>query len=641
MEFSACKTVLIANRGEIACRIIRTCRRLGIRTIALSSSVDLGNPAPRLADEVLHLPGASAVSTYLNADFFLPLAKKMGATAVHPGYGFLSENADFAKRCAELGLNFIGPSPESIITLGNKVSAKAIAKDAKVPMAAHCELTTKDPLKTAKKFCGDIGYPIVVKAAGGGGGRGMRLVLKESELEEALASAAREAESFFKDATIFLEQYVTPARHIEVQLLGDKHGNVFAIGDRDCTFQRRYQKVIEEAPAPNIGAGTRNKLHKHAIALGKRAGYYGAGTVEFLLREDEIFFLEVNSRLQVEHPVTEMAFGLDLVEQQIRIACGEKLPDSLSKLEVKQHAIELRLTSEVPENNFAPSTGAIIAMELPSGPDVRIDSGFEVGSYVSHYYDSLIAKLIFMGESREAARRQALIGLNNTFVAGVRTNAAFLERLLSAESFKDVTHHITQAESLAETAEIAGQRLAAAAIFCLTAKNYSFSKTAEIGGCLNHSVVVNGNTLTVGLSSSGKGFVASSSAKNEPAISVTDTGNPGVFLVNGQEVRVTFSKTVPCWVKIGNTYFECNWPQAAAGGSPDGASKELRAPLPGRIVKVHVVEGQTVAAGAPLVVIESMKMEHVLKSSTAGAVKNLRLKAGAAVQKDDIILVIE
>jgi acetyl/propionyl-CoA carboxylase alpha subunit len=567
----------------------------------------------------------------------------MGVTAVHPGYGFLSENADFAKRCADFGITFIGPSPESTIKLGNKVSAKTIALAAKVPMAAHCELPAKDRLKAAKKFCTDTGYPIVVKAAGGGGGRGMRLVKKEQELEEALSSAAREAEAFFKDPNIFLEQYVTPARHIEVQILGDKHGNVYAIGDRDCTFQRRYQKVIEEAPAPNISSATRTKLHKHAIALGQRAGYYGAGTVEFLLRGEEIFFLEVNSRLQVEHPVTEMAFGLDLVEQQIRIACSEKLSGALAKLAPLRHSIELRLTSEVPENDFAPSTGSIVALNLPTGSGVRVDSGFEVGSYVSHYYDSLIAKLIFTGADREEALSLAQTGIAETFVAGVRTNAGFLTSLLGSIEFKDVSHHITLAESFAKRAEPANFPQIAAAVFCIVGKAGAKEHPAQLRlGRSEQRVLVNGKQTVIVLDQLASGFLISSTHENElPALSINFTDSNGRLSVNGSDLAVTYSETLPFWVKIEGYYFECAWPIAASAGADGLHSKELRAPLPGRIVKVNVTEGQMVAAGEALIVIESMKMEHVLKASAPGAIKNLRLKTGSAVQRDDIILVIE
>ncbi len=637
MVFSACKKVLIANRGEIACRIIRTLRRLGLQSVVLASTPDLGTPATRLADEVIHLPGARTDATYLNAELFLPIAKKLGVTAIHPGYGFLSENADFAELCAQSGIKFIGPSPDAIRQLGNKVSAKLIAEKVKVPVSAHCELSAKNPLKEAEKFCEKNGLPVVIKAAGGGGGRGMRLVTKVSELETSLAAASREAAAFFKDSKIFLEQYIFPARHIEVQLLGDEHGNIFAIGDRDCTFQRRYQKVIEEAPAPELSSKLRTKLHRFAVALGKAANYFGAGTVEFLVQGDQVFFLEVNSRLQVEHPVTEAAYGIDLVEQQIRVASGEVLDSTLSSLNPNCHAIELRLTSEQPENNFAPSTGTIKAFEFPESASLRVDSGFEVGSHVTHYYDSLIAKLIISEPTRELAIDVAKRLLSDTFVAGVRTNSKFLARLLAEPSFSSATHHVTLAESLVAPAESELGKLFAAAIFVASQKqdqlfSASMPKTLPI-----QQIILDDQPLSVSICTNGASLLI---CADDRTIELTLNRQQQLIHYSNNTYRYGLSPGEPSWIKILDSYYRCEWMSMAT--SSDGhVVKELRAPLPGRITNLQIAEGQNVEQGQPLVVIESMKMEHVLKATSHGIVRKLALEVGKAVQKNDLILVID
>lgn len=432
------KKVLIANRGEIACRLISACRTVGIKTVAVYSEADVGARHTRLADEAVLLGPGPAAESYLNVDKLLDAAKKTGADAVHPGYGFLSERSHFARAVVNAGLNWIGPDADVIDLLGNKIAAKVAAEKANVPTLPWALLKdgwTGADLKAAAK---KVGLPLLLKAAAGGGGRGMRLVEKDDEIEEKAQSAVREAAGAFGSGEIFLEKYCPVSRHVEVQVIGDKHGAVYSLGERECSVQRRHQKVIEEAPAPNLNAKTRQALWASAVDLAKSVGYVNAGTCEFLVdAEQNYYFLEMNTRLQVEHPVTELVWGVDLPILQLKVAQGEKLPTEISKVQPRGHAIEVRLYAEDPSKGFMPSPGKLEQFSMPSLPYLRVDAGYEAGSEVPLFYDAMLAKVISWGMTREQARQTLVQGLSGTKVAGVAWNGHYLVDILNHARFKD------------------------------------------------------------------------------------------------------------------------------------------------------------------------------------------------------------
>jgi 3-methylcrotonyl-CoA carboxylase alpha subunit len=427
--------VLIANRGEIACRIIRTARRMGIATVAVYSDADRTALHVAQADTATHIGPSPALDSYLRIDKVLAAARETDADAIHPGYGFLAENADFADACAKAGIKFIGPSGDAMRKLGGKAAAKIIARAAGVPVVPGYDGDVQDA-RTLQKEAGRIGYPVMIKAVAGGGGRGMRLVEKADDFAAALESAQREAQSSFGDARVLVEKLVVRPRHIEVQVFGDSHGNVVHLFERDCSLQRRNQKVIEEAPAPGMSEVLRKSMTDAAVRLGKAVGYEGAGTVEFLVEGGELkadapwHFIEMNTRLQVEHPVTEEITGLDLVEWQFRVAAGEKLPKSQGEIAMRGHAIEARLCAEDPSKGFMPSIGRIVAFDDSALDGIRLESGVRAGDEISPFYDSMIAKLIGAGADRAAALRGVVGGLSSLAVAGPRTNARFLRNLL-------------------------------------------------------------------------------------------------------------------------------------------------------------------------------------------------------------------
>jgi acetyl/propionyl-CoA carboxylase alpha subunit len=423
------KTLLIANRGEIALRIIRTARVLGIKTVAVYSEADARAAHVLAADDARLIGPPEPALSYLNAAVILDAARDAGADAIHPGYGFLSERAEFAQAVTDAGLIFIGPPAEVMAALGDKVAARRLAVKADVPVVPGIE--TADAA-SARRFAEQSGYPILVKAAAGGGGRGMRVVDDESSLEAALEAAAREAQAAFGDGRIFIEKYLAHPRHIEIQLLADHHGTVVALGERECSIQRRHQKIIEESPAPDLSPALRDRMADAALRLARSAGYRNAGTAEFLVDGDNFYFLEVNARLQVEHPVTELRFGCDLVAEQLRIAGGERLTPPL---EPRGCAIECRINAEDAEHDFRPATGRVAALALPSGPGVRVDTHLTAGAEVPPYYDSLIAKLITFGADREMARKRMAAALDDFSVLGVAHTGAFLQAVIASEPF--------------------------------------------------------------------------------------------------------------------------------------------------------------------------------------------------------------
>ena len=437
------KKILIANRGEIAIRIMRACKELGIKTVAVYSDADKNAQHVQYADEAIHIGNSAPKESYLNADVLIRAALDSNADAIHPGYGFLSENASFAEKVASANLTFIGPSADSIRAMGDKAESKIRMKQARVPtVPGHEGLESEDDFKQAAK---EIGYPVLVKAAAGGGGKGMRVVAAESELSEGIESARREALNAFGDERLLIEKYVPNAHHVEFQVFGDQHGNLIHLFERECSVQRRHQKIIEETPSPLLTPELREEMGQAAVAAAKAVGYYNAGTVEFIIDPDtltlrrgsgqEFYFLEMNTRLQVEHPVTELVTGIDLVHWQIRVAAGEPFPFTQSHFTQRGHALECRIYAEDPTNGFLPSTGKLLQYIEPHGPGIRVDSGFTAGDEVAHFYDPLLAKLIVYAENRDAAIQRMQAALREFVVHGVITNIDFLQAVLSHPDF--------------------------------------------------------------------------------------------------------------------------------------------------------------------------------------------------------------
>ena len=444
--------VLIANRGEIALRISKTLQAMGKTVVALCSDIDITAPHVITADEVIHLPGNTSAETYLQTEKILSEAKARGVDAIHPGYGFLSENADFARACAEADIVFIGPSPEAIDAMGDKIQAKTLMQAAGVPVVPGWSGDSNTPVDVLSKEADKIGYPILVKAAAGGGGKGMRLVHQASDLPGALEAAAREAQKAFGDARVFLEKYIVRPRHVEFQIFGDTHGNAVHLFERECSIQRRHQKIIEESPSPCLTPELRTKMGDAAVKAAKAIGYTNAGTVEFIVGQDGgFYFLEVNTRLQVEHPVTEMVTHMDLVRLQLWIAEGRPLPFTQSDLQQDGHAMECRLYAEDPQNQFLPSTGKITVYRAPEGPNIRMDSGVREGTEVSIFYDPMLAKLITWGKTRSECLSTMQWALQNTVILGINHNANFLQQILHHPQFiiGNIHTHFLDEETLA------------------------------------------------------------------------------------------------------------------------------------------------------------------------------------------------
>ncbi|MEZ5176526.1 MAG: biotin carboxylase N-terminal domain-containing protein [Acidimicrobiia bacterium] len=581
----AVESILIANRGEIAVRVIRAARDLGLRTIAIYSELDRDAVHTEMADEAWNVGTAPASDSYLNIERILEIARKSKASAVHPGYGFLAENATFAQAVIDAGLTWIGPPPSAIAMMGDKIESRVAAERAGVPGVPG----TLEPLTTADQvgaFAAEHGFPVAIKAAAGGGGRGLKVVRSAEGLAEAFESAGREAASWFGNPAVYVERYLEAARHIEAQVLFDHHGNGFFFGERDCSLQRRHQKLVEEAPAPGFTTELRTRLGELALALGHAAGYQSAGTVEFLFADGEFYFLEMNTRIQVEHTVTEEVFGVDLVADQIRIAMGETLTPPRS-LDPVGHAIEFRINAEDPSRGFLPTPGTLVRYHEPAGPGIRIDSGVVQGSTISQYYDNMIAKLIVKGASRDEAIRRARRALTEFEVGGVDTTIGAHLRVLDNEAFLngDVSTRLIEdsidfsdlerptAPSLPEEEELAER-----------------SMTVEVGG----------RRFTV------KYWAA-------------------VLTAPGSGTRVAPRRKAPKLAK-----------QADTGGG-EGA---VVAPMQGTIVKIHHKAGEHVEAGEAVCVLEAMKMENEIKAPTGGEIVDLKAQVGDTVSAGAVLMVI-
>jgi 3-methylcrotonyl-CoA carboxylase alpha subunit len=649
------RSVLIANRGEIACRIARTAKRLGLRTIAVYSVADARALHVHLCDEAHLLVPAEPRESYLSIERLIDVAQKAGAECVHPGYGFLSENADFVEACNRAGIAFVGPPAEAIRAMGLKDRAKTLMEKAGIPVVPGYHGERQDA-KFLKEKAYEIGYPVLIKPAAGGGGRGLRRVNKHAEFEAALEGAIREGEAAFGISRVLIEKYVAAPRHIEIQLFADGHGNIIHLGERDCSLQRRHQKVIEEAPAPGMTPQLRAQMGAAAVEAARAVGYIGAGTVEFIadgtkgLRPDAFWFIEMNTRLQVEHPVTEAVTALDLVEWQFRVAAGEKLPLKQLQVRIDGHAIEARVYAEDPENGFLPSTGRIVAMELPG--DIRVDRGVEAGGEVTPYYDAMIAKLIVHAPTREAALDRLAGALDHTLVAGPRSNVAFLAGLCRASEFRQgkVDTGFIDRNLAALGAVPQGLDRGAAALgvaHLLTGNvvgdvpNEETLSTAEPAEANSPWAVYDGfqlggtRSLAVPVEIDGESAVATVTygsdgvrvaiEKTAPATDakVFEAGNEAYVLRHGRQTRVRIKDFAVA--------------QAEAGAG-DGV---IKAPMHGRVLEVLVSVGDRVAGGQRLAVIEAMKMEHTLRAPFGGVVTQVPVGTGAQVVEGTKIVVIE
>ncbi len=648
--------ILIANRGEIACRVARTARRLGIRTVAVYSDADASAAHVAACDEAYRLGPPPPRESYLDGRHILEIAKACGAQAVHPGYGFLSENEAFAKACADAGVVFIGPPPAAIAAMGSKSAAKAIMGAAGVPLVPGYHGDDQDPALLAKEAA-RIGFPVLIKATAGGGGKGMKIVRAPEEFAGALASARREALAGFGDDRVLVERYLTSPRHIEIQVFGDMHGHVVSLFERDCSVQRRHQKVLEEAPAPGMTPERRRAMGEAAVAAAKAIGYVGAGTVEFIAEQDgRFYFMEMNTRLQVEHPVTEMITGLDLVEWQLRVASGEHLPLAQDRLAIHGHAIEARLYAEDPDRGFLPSIGQIAHWRMPEpSARVRIDTGFSAGDEVSPYYDPMLAKLVVWAEDRGRACAAMLAALADCEVAGVSTNIAFLERVVAHEAFATgrldtgliEKHHAALFPTAGRTPELA---LVAAAVDELARASDAAAGRADPAdphspwretdawwpNSATHAVVVefqdgdaratvrlSGRLPSVGVEIDGRRSAVRAIRRGDRWTLDTGEARVDASVVRIGEDRLVFARGLRRRLR----YVD---PLAHAGEEEPHAG-HLTAPMSGTIVAVPIGVGDRVERGATLVVLEAMKMEHSIVAPAAGIVAAIHYRVGDRV----------
>jgi acetyl-CoA/propionyl-CoA carboxylase biotin carboxyl carrier protein len=656
--------ILIANRGEIAVRIIRTLRAMGIRSVAVYSDADAGARHVTAADEAVRIGPAAAAESYLSIPAIIGAARATGAEAIHPGYGFLAENPRLAEACAQAGLTFIGPPPAAIEAMGDKITAKARVSSAGVPVVPEMTGTTIDP--NAQWF------PVLVKPSAGGGGKGMILVRTPEELPAAIESAKRTAKAAFGDDRLLIERYVDRPRHIEIQVLADTHGNVIHLGERECSLQRRHQKIIEEAPSPFLDAAHREAMGAAAVEAARSAGYVGAGTVEFIVdggNPDHFYFMEMNTRLQVEHPVTELVTGLDLVEWQVRVAAGEALPFSQPP-PFSGHAVEARLYAEDPSRGFLPTGGTVRLLREPAGPHVRVDSGLVEGTEVTSAYDPMLAKVIAWGDDRASALRRLDTALADTAVLGVTTNPSFLRALLADPDVRagrlDTTLAERVATVLADQARTAGtppEVLAAGALARLLARAGSdpwdipdgwriggpawttfrfrtadghaqvqvrglagqaaevLAETPEDGGeptPVPASAVLDRDTLLLSFGGRTYRFAYVSDGPGPSGSTVTWLGR------DGQSWALTEDRAAP-----------------VRGGGAASADGTVRSPMPGTVLAVRVNAGDQVTSGQPLLIVEAMKMEHAVSSPVSGVVSAVNVKAGQQVQIDETLAVIE
>ena len=685
------KSLLVANRGEIACRIFRTARRLGVRTIAVFSDADAGAQHVREADEAYRIGPAAPRESYLNIERLLEAARATGAEAIHPGYGFLSEKSEFAQACVDAGLVFVGPPPRAIAAMGSKIVAKARMRAAGVPVLPGYDGSRQD-LEHLASAALELGLPLIIKPAAGGGGKGMRIVKEKGEIAEALAGARRLAESAFGDSALLLERFLPAPRHVEVQVFADTHGNFVHLGDRDCSIQRRHQKLIEEAPAPAIPDDVRSRLRAAALTVAREIGYVSAGTVEFLFDGREVYFMEMNTRLQVEHTVTEAITGLDLVEWQLRVASGEPLPLVQEDIQFRGHAIEARVCAEDPDRDFLPSAGDLRRLEWPVAESIRVDAGFTTGDVVPATYDSLLGKVIAWAPDRSQAAARLSSALEHIYCAGVQTNERWLARVLRAPRFLEVRHSIAflqeSAKDFAGPADIAAPVVALAAIaahgpVALSPASIAHSPAPAFGSMLAHGLpaagspggALSGNGTSATHASPWSvldGFTPNLPARvdyrlswhgHEHAVDLTFTsGHLNAATVDGRtplsvsDLSFSGDLAAACiekvrlqarylrdgarfhlWVAGGHWELTLEDPRLKEF-STTAAQGGLTTPLPGVVAAVVAKVGQAVRAGEVLMVIEAMKMEHSISAPYDGTVKVIHFAHGDRVPEGSQLL---
>jgi len=654
--------ILIANRGEIACRVIATCRRLGIATVAVYSDADRNARHVRLADEAVHIGPATARESYLRGDVLLDAARLTGAQAIHPGYGFLSENADFADACAAAGITFIGPPASAIRAMGDKSAAKALMAQAGVPLTPGYHGDQQEP-DFLREQADAIGYPVLIKASAGGGGKGMRKVDRSEDFVDALASCQREAASAFGNDHVLVEKYVERPRHIEIQVFGDTHGDAVYLFERDCSVQRRHQKVLEEAPAPGMSAERRAAMGQAAVDAARAVGYVGAGTVEFIAGPDgDFYFMEMNTRLQVEHPVTEYITGTDLVEWQLRVAAGQPMPLRQEQLAIHGHAIEARLYAEDADRGFLPSTGTLRRLRLPApSAHVRVDTGVEEGDGITPFYDPMIAKLIVWDVDRDTALRRMSQALADCQVVGVTTNASFLRRLVNTDSFANAKLDTALIEREQAALNAVGDadddlwQLAAIAAIASAARAGSDARDphspwqAQDGWRLGAAAprvlpLQQGERVrTLKVWTQADGWrVQCDDAAPATVVGTADAQTLAVQL-GGRRWSLQLLRDddqLFLFGADGQHRFTLHDPVAGSDtASADAGS--LLAPMPGRIVATLAPAGTQVKRGTPLVVLEAMKMEHTLQAPADGTVKGYRAKAGDQVGDGAVLVDFE
>jgi len=655
------RTVLIANRGEIACRIIQTCRRLGIRTVAVYSQADVNARHVRLADQALLIGPAAASDSYLRAERVIEAARTSGAEAIHPGYGFLAENAEFARAVRDAGLTLIGPSPETMDLMGSKAAAKARMSQADVPLIPGYHGDDQSDT-TLTREAETVGFPLMLKAAAGGGGKGMRVVRSLAAFADALKGARREASGAFGDERMILERYLETPRHIEAQVFADTHGNTVHLFERDCSSQRRHQKIIEEAPAPNLDPALRARLLAAAVRAAETVDYRGAGTVEFLVDGSEFFFLEMNTRLQVEHPVTEMITGLDLVEWQLRVAAGEPLPLIQDEIHCRGHAMEARIYAEDPERDFVPSSGRIHHLAFPADQGIRVDTGVEQGDEVSMHYDPMIAKLIVHDHDRTTCRARLNLALAATHVAGPTTNLGFLQQLAASEVFADGRldtglldrdlHSI-----LDSSGDLPEAVLAAAACYWLdeqmlgaaqigTAGPWAIADGWRIGGRAPRSLDIEcaGVRTEIDAVADPDGGHALSLGDRTIKAQLTeladhhyslrlDSEHRHLHVFAGEGLHLDICLPGQRWRLARHTRFE------TVTGSGGGSGKVI-APMPGKVLEVRVALDDAVIEGQTIAVMEAMKMELAIKAPTDGRVSQIAVGADDVIEADTLLIEI-
>ncbi|MGM4870434.1 acetyl/propionyl/methylcrotonyl-CoA carboxylase subunit alpha [Bradyrhizobium sp. 956_D2_N1_5] len=659
MLYRRFRTLLIANRGEIACRVIRTARAMGLRTVAVYSEADRDAMHVALADEAVLLGPARARDSYLSAERLIEAARKTGAEAVHPGYGFLSENAEFARACLEAGLVFVGPTAAMMTAMGSKSGSKALMEKAGVPLVPGYHGEAQDDA-TLSKAADKIGFPILVKASAGGGGRGMRIVRSADELGPAIVSAKREAKAAFGDDRMLIEKYVDNPRHIEVQIIGDSHGNLLSLFERECTLQRRHQKVIEEAPSPTLNPAQRETVCAAARKAAGAVNYVGAGTIEFVSDGKDVFFIEMNTRLQVEHPVTELITGIDLVEWQLRVAFGEALPLNQDELRLNGHAVEARVYAENPTKNFMPSVGRISTWRLPAETGgLRIDAGYREGDTVSPYYDAMLAKMIAWAPTRDVAIERLNRGLQDSDVRGIVTNIPFLSALMTHPKVRtnaiDTGFIERELAGLTQASPAPGELELCAAVAAVInderqAAQDEASSPWQTFGWMPVGRRQRNFAFRIGHGPEQKitlnyGSGPSTLVIGDRELAFTIAPRDGGFDLTLDGVKSSVAAVIDgheLYLRTRNGRFDLHWVDPFGGESEEHVGEDkIAAPLPGTVVAVLAEEGDKLDKGAPILTLEVMKMEQTLRAPYAGVLKSIKCKVGDIVQEGVELAVVE